>query len=158
MRGPWKQVLLSTSMSIRSFLMRQDTLKHSHHPFCFTWGDCGIEFVPVMQGLLSSTPWNHDRNLPFAGGIPHAHLWRYAFALVPLTGSMTSRKARAAYTAAFDALGQLLPPLQRSVRLPSGLDAMSAIQVGHLLLELPLVALYSPPCCMRPWEARIRHT
>ncbi|BDA46528.1 probable small subunit processome component 20 homolog [Coccomyxa sp. Obi] len=63
------------------------------------------------------------------GGIPQEHLWRYAAALAPLAGSLASHEARAAHTAAFDALGCLLPPLQRSARLLSGLNAMSATEL-----------------------------
>ena len=58
-------------------------------------------------------------------------MWRYAAALAPLAGSLASREARGAHTAAFKALGRLLPPLQRSARLLSGLNAMSTTEASY---------------------------
>lgn len=79
--------------------------------------------------------------------MPQAQLWRYATALAPLAGSLTSREARAAHTAAFDALGRLLPSLQRSARLLSGLNAMSATEVRYLLQpSSPILSA----CCSMP--------
>jgi hypothetical protein len=71
------------------------------------------------------------RSMICPGGIPEERLWRYAAALAPLAGSLASREARGAHTAAFKALGRLLPPLQRSARLLSGLNAMSTTEVSY---------------------------
>lgn len=71
------------------------------------------------------------RGIDCPGGIPEERLWRYAAALAPLAGSLASREARGAHTAAFKALGRLLPPLQRSARLLSGLNAMSTTEVSY---------------------------
>ena len=78
-----------------------------------------------------------DRSMVFgafsavhAGGQEERRLG-VAEALAPLAGSIEDRRAGLALAAGFQALADLLPPLQPAARLLTGLTAVSATEVKH---------------------------
>ena len=60
--------------------------------------------------------------------------------LAPLAGSIEDRQAGLALAAGFQALADLLPPLQPAARLLTGLTAVSTSEVKHRAVDMRLQA------------------